>query len=265
MAQRYVRVQSQAGQLHYGLLHPDRSVVVLDAPPWLDGQITNLILPANSYTLLAPCAPSKVVAVGKNYADHATEMNSEIPKEPLLFLKPSTAVIATEATILYPPHSQRVDYEGELAVVIGKRTENCDEEQAQNYIWGYTIANDVTARDLQQIDGQWTRAKGYDTFCPLGPWIVREISPGAWLQTFINEEPEPVQSASVETMVFSPSALVAYISQIMTLLPGDVVLTGTPRGVGPLAIGDRVRVEIEGIGMLANSIAARKDGVKPVQ
>jgi 2-keto-4-pentenoate hydratase/2-oxohepta-3-ene-1,7-dioic acid hydratase in catechol pathway len=257
MAQRYVRVQSKTGQLHYGLLQPDRSVQVLDAPPWLQGQPTEVILPTNSYTLLAPCAPSKVVAVGKNYPLHAAEMGTAAPAEPLLFIKPSTAVTSAGALIYYPPQSERVDYEGELAVVIGERCALVSPEQAPAKIWGYTIANDVTARDLQQRDGQWTRAKGFDTFCPLGPWIVRELSPGAQIQTFLNDQKEPVQSASIEEMVFSPEDLVAYISQVMTLLPGDVILTGTPAGVGPVAIGDCIKVEIEGIGVLENVVAAR--------
>ncbi|ASC70932.1 Ureidoglycolate lyase [Halomicronema hongdechloris C2206] len=257
MAQRYVRIQSQAGQLHYGLLQPDRSVRVLDAPPWLKGQLTDVELPADSYTILAPCAPSKILAIGKNYAQHAAEMGSPPPQEPLLFIKPSTAVIASGASIFYPPQSQRVDYEGELAIVISERCVDCPIEQAQAKIWGYTIANDVTARDLQKRDGQWTRAKGFDSFCPLGPWIVRELSPGARLQTFLNDRKDPVQSASIDNMIFSPEQLVAYISQIMTLLPGDVILTGTPAGVGPLHIGDQVRIEIEGIGSLENSVTRR--------
>jgi 2-keto-4-pentenoate hydratase/2-oxohepta-3-ene-1,7-dioic acid hydratase in catechol pathway len=257
MAQRYVRVQSQAGQLHYGLLRPDRSVQVLDAPPWLQGQPTDTELPPNSYSILAPCAPSKVVAVGKNYAKHAAEMGGQLPQEPLLFMKPSTAVTSVGANIYYPSQSQRIDYEGELAVVIGERCANIAPEQAQSKIWGYTIANDVTARDLQKRDGQWTRAKGFDSFCPLGPWIVRELSVGARLQTFLNDQAEPVQSASIDEMVFSPESLVVYISQIMTLLPGDVILTGTPEGIGPLQVGDRVRVEIEGIGGLENIVVAK--------
>lgn len=257
MAQRYVRVQSQSGQLHYGLLQPDRSVRVLDAPPWLQGELTGAVLDADNYQLLAPCAPSKIIAIGKNYAKHAAEMGGELPQEPLLFMKPSTAVIATGSPILYPPQSQRVDYEGELALVIGDRCIDCNEAMAQDKIWGYTIANDVTARDLQARDRQWIRAKGFDTFCPLGPWIVRELSPDAKLQTFLNENPEPVQVGEISDMVFQPEALVAYISQVMTLLPGDVVLTGTPAGVGPLTIGDRVRVEIEGIGSLENPVQAR--------
>lgn len=257
MAQRYVRVQNLEGKIYYGLLQLSLSVQVLDAPPWLEGQPTDLILKPENYQILTPCAPSKVVAVGKNYADHAQEMGSTVPKEPLIFLKPSTSIIPTETQIKYPPQSQRVDYEGELALVIGDRTCDCTPEEAQTKIWGYTIANDVTARDLQQQDGQWTRAKGFDTFCPLGPWIVREVNPGARLQTFLNDDRAPVQSACIDEMVFPPDLLVSYISQVMTLLPGDVVLTGTPFGVGQLHIGDRIRVEIEGIGRLENTVTKR--------
>ncbi|HEY9877791.1 MAG TPA: fumarylacetoacetate hydrolase family protein [Leptolyngbyaceae cyanobacterium] len=257
MAQRYVRVQSQAGQFHYGLLQPDRSVLVLDAPPWLQGQKTEVVLQPDSYAMLAPCAPSKVVAVGKNYARHAAEMGTPLPKEPLLFMKPSTSITSAGAPIYYPPQTQRLDYEGELALVIGERCVDCTPDQVQSKIWGYTIANDVTARDLQQQDGQWTRAKGFDSFCPLGPWIVRELSPGARIQTFLNDGSEPVQSASLDEMVFKPEVLVSYISQIMTLLPGDVVLTGTPEGIGPMSLSDRIRVEIEGIGALENFVAER--------
>ena len=257
MAQRYVRVQNLEGKIYYGLLQLSLSVQVLDAPPWLEGQPTDLILKPENYQILTPCAPSKVVAVGKNYADHAQEMGSTVPKEPLIFLKPSTSIIPTETQIKYPPQSQRVDYEGELALVIGDRTCDCTPEEAQTKIWGYTIANDVTARDLQQQDGQWTRAKGFDTFCPLGPWIVREVNPGARLQTFLNDDRTPVQSACIDEMVFPPDVLVSYISQVMTLLPGDIVLTGTPFGVGQLHIGDRIRVEIEGIGRLENTVTKR--------
>jgi 2-keto-4-pentenoate hydratase/2-oxohepta-3-ene-1,7-dioic acid hydratase in catechol pathway len=258
MAQRYVRVQNPEGQIYYGLLQISLNVQVLDAPPWLAGQPTDLNLEPDSYQILAPCSPSKIVAVGKNYANHAKEMGTPLPTEPLLFLKPPTSIIPSETEIKYPTtHSQRVDYEGELAVIIGDRTCDCTPEEAQTKIWGYTIANDVTARDLQKRDGQWTRAKGFDTFCPLGPWIVRELNPGARLQTFLNDDANPVQSAGIDQMVFSPDFLVSYISQIMTLLPGDIVLTGTPEGVGPLQLGDRVRVEIEGIGRLENTVAAR--------
>ena len=254
MASRYVRVKTAQGQIHYGLLQLSRSVQVLDAPPWLKGEPTDLELPPDSYQILAPCSPSKIIAVGKNYTDHAAEMGGSVPEEPLLFFKPPTAVIPTGGAIRYPQQSERVDYEGELALVIGEHCTQCSPEEAQGKIWGYTIANDVTARDLQKRDNQWARAKGFDTFCPLGPWIVRELSPAAQLQTFVNDSDRPVQSDRIDRMVFSPDFIVSYISQIMTLIPGDVILTGTPEGVGPLQIGDRVRIEIEGIGSLENTV-----------
>lgn len=258
MVQRYVRVQTLNGKIYYGLLQLDGSVQVLDAPPWLKGQPTDLTLAIESYQTLAPCAPSKIVAVGKNYADHAAEMETPIPQEPLLFLKPPTTVLGTERSIFYPSQSQQIDYEGELALVIGQRCKLCTPEVASDFIWGYTIANDVTARDLQKRDEQWTRAKGFDTFCPLGPWIVRELNSSAQLKTFVNDAAEPVQSASIEQLIFAPDQLVSYISQIMTLLPGDVILTGTPAGVGSLQVGDRIRVEIEGIGQLNNTVVNRE-------
>lgn len=254
MAQRYVRVQTTERQIYYGVLQVNRQVHVLDAPPWLQGQPTNLQLDPEDYQLLIPCSPSKIVGVGKNYRDHAEEMGTPVPSEPLLFLKPPTTALAAGGAIRYPGQSQQVEYEGELAIVVGERCVQCPVEAVPDKIWGYTIANDVTARDLQRRDGQWTRAKGFDTFCPLGPWIVREINPCARLQTFLNDAPTPVQSASLNQMVFAPHTLIAYISEIMTLLPGDVVLTGTPAGVGPLKAGDRLRVEIEGIGCLENSV-----------
>ena len=181
-------------------------------------------------------------------------MGTPVPDEPLLFLKPPTTIIANEDEIKYPPQSDRVDYEGELALVIGDRCSRVNTERAAKSIWGYTIANDVTARDLQRKDNQWTRAKGFDTFCPLGPWIVRELSIEAKIRTFINEEEAPRQLGTIGDMVFGPDFLVSYISQIMTLLPGDVILTGTPEGVGSIEPGDAVRVEIEGIGCISNSI-----------
>lgn len=257
MSQRYVRVRSSSGQLHYGLLQADRRVRVLDAPPWRNGQATATELALEEYTLLAPCAPSKVIAVGRNYAKHAAELGNDLPQQPLLFMKPPTAVTAADMPIFYPPQSQRVDYEGELAVVIGDRCSNCEVAEARSKIWGYTIANDVTARDLQRQDGQWTRAKGFDSFCPLGPWIVREIPAGAHLKTFVNSATQPAQSGSIADMIFAPDYLVAYISQAITLLPGDVVLTGTPEGVGPVDLGDRIRIEIEGIGCLENTVHAK--------
>ncbi|NJL82474.1 MAG: fumarylacetoacetate hydrolase family protein [Chloroflexaceae bacterium] len=254
MAQRYVRVKTPQGQIYYGLLQLNRTVAVLDAPPWLGGQPIDLTLAAETYRLLAPCAPSKIVGVGRNYAAHAAEMGTDIPKEPLIFLKPPTTITADRQAIFYPKQCRRLDYEGELAVVIGDRIRHCTAEQALGKIWGYTIANDVTARDLQRKDGQWTRAKGFDSFCPLGPWIVRELSAGAKIQTFLNDDPQPKQSAAIDTAIFSPAAIVAFISEIMSLSPGDVILTGTPEGIGPMQDGDRVRVEIEGIGSLENHV-----------
>lgn len=256
MAQRYVRVKNYQGQIYYGLLQLNRNIIVLDAPPWLGGKPTEMMLTADSYHILFPCSPSKIIAVGKNYSDHAAEMGTPVPIEPLLFLKPPTTLIALDQPIYYPKQSQRVDYEGELALIIGQETKNCSLTQARQKIWGYTIANDVTARDLQKKDGQWTRGKGFDTFCPLGPWIVREINADAKITTFINEEETPRQSALLSDMVFSPEEIVSYISQIMTLLPGDVILTGTPEGVAGMQIGDRVRVEIEGIGVLENFVVS---------
>jgi 2-keto-4-pentenoate hydratase/2-oxohepta-3-ene-1,7-dioic acid hydratase in catechol pathway len=238
-------------------LEINRTVEILDAPPWLGGKPTEQKLNPDNYHILAPCAPSKIIAVGKNYLAHAEEMGTPIPTEPLLFLKPPTSIIAHKQDIHYPPQSHQVEYEGELALIIGDRTCCCTKEQARSKIWGYTIANDVTARDLQKQDGQWTRAKGFDTFCPLGPWIVRELSPGTKIQTFVNDEPEPRQCATIEDMVFDPEDIVSYISQIMTLLPGDVILTGTPAGVAPLQENDRVRVAIEGIGDLENTVVLK--------
>ena len=254
MAQRYVRIKTNREQIYYGLLKANRNVVIYDSPPWLGGQETDIEQEVDTYEILAPCVPSKIVAVGKNYLKHAAEMGTPVPREPLLFLKPPTTVIADGRKIHYPSQSQQVDYEGELALVIGDRCSHVSHEQAAKSIWGYTIANDVTARDLQRKDPQWTRAKGFDTFCPLGPWIVREVSIEAKIQTFLNDEQHPRQTASIDEMVFKPEFLVSYISQIMTLTPGDVILTGTPEGVGSMKPQDAVRIKIEGIGSLSNQV-----------
>ncbi|MFN3360444.1 MAG: fumarylacetoacetate hydrolase family protein [Pseudanabaenaceae cyanobacterium] len=254
MAERYVRVQGEGG-VYYGLLEVNLSVQVLSEAPWLGGKPTGKVLPPETYTLLPPCEPQKIVGVGKNYRAHALELGTEPPKEPLIFLKPTSALIACQQPILLPPQSNRVEYEGELALVMGKTCHHVSPDQALAYVWGYTIANDVTARDLQRKDGQWTRAKGFDTFCPLGPWIVRDISPTALLQTILNDDSVPVQSATIDEMLFPPEVLVSFISGVMTLYPGDVILTGTPAGVGRIAPGDQVAVEIEGIGRLQNPVA----------
>ena len=206
--------------------------------------------------LLAPVIPrSKVVAIGKNYAAHAAEMDSELPEEPLMFLKPNTAVVGPGDQIFYPPQSERVDYEGELAVVIGRICRDVPAEQATDVILGYTIANDVTARDLQKKDGQWSRAKGFDSFCPLGPWIETELDPGD-LAVECRVNGGLRQQGRTSDMLHSVAELVSYASAVMTLLPGDILLTGTPAGVGPIVDGDTVEVRIEGIGTLRNPVVA---------
>ncbi len=203
--------------------------------------------------LLAPVEPGKIIGVGKNYADHIREMNSQIPDSPIIFLKPPSSVIGPNEPIVLPPQSSQVDHEGELAVIIGKKGRWIDETQVNDYILGYTIAIDVTARDLQQRDGQWTRAKGFDTFCPLGPWIETELDPSDVLLTcHVNDELR--QMVSTKEMIFSIPQLIVFISSVMTLNPGDVILTGTPAGVAPLQLGDTVCVKIEGIGELQNPV-----------
>jgi 2-keto-4-pentenoate hydratase/2-oxohepta-3-ene-1,7-dioic acid hydratase in catechol pathway len=205
--------------------------------------------------LLSPILPSKVVCVGRNYAEHAAEHGAEVPAEPLLFLKPSTSVIGHRDVVRLPLQSQRVEHEAELAVVIGAPgARRVDRAGAAAAIFGYTCANDVTARDLQRSDGQWTRAKGFDSFCPLGPWIVTGMDAAdVEVRCEVNEEVR--QLGRTKDMVFDPAVLVSYVSHVMTLLPGDVVLTGTPAGVGPLTDGDTVTVRVEGIGSLTNPVA----------
>lgn len=198
--------------------------------------------------------PSKIVAVGRNYPDHAKEMGGQVPAEPLLFLKPATAVIGPGEPIRKPEVCARLDHEGELAVVVRGLVRRADTDAAARAILGYTCANDVTARDLQARDGQWTRAKGFDSFCPLGPWIETEMDwTAAVIETRVNGETR--QRAGAREMFFDPVFLVGYVSQIMTLLPGDVILTGTPAGVGPMEPGDSCEVEISGIGALGNPVA----------
>jgi 2-keto-4-pentenoate hydratase/2-oxohepta-3-ene-1,7-dioic acid hydratase in catechol pathway len=207
--------------------------------------------------LLAPVIPrSKVVCVGRNYADHAAEFGGEVPPEPLLFLKPNTSVIGPNDAIVWPRQSKRVDHEGELAIVIGRLCKDVPREKAAEVIFGYTVANDVTARDLQKSDGQWSRAKGFDTFCPLGPWIETELDPSD-LAISVTVDGEVRQSSRTSSMIFSVAEIVEYASAAFTLLPGDVILTGTPAGVGILPPGCTVSVTIENIGTLENKVIAR--------
>ncbi len=204
--------------------------------------------------LTTPIAPTKIVCVGRNYADHAKELGNEAPPEPILFLKPPSAVIAHEATIVRPAISQRVDFEGELAIVIGRTAKHVKSADWQDYVLGFTCANDVTARDLQKKDVQFTRGKGFDTFCPLGPHIETELDVSDLrIATRVNGETR--QDGRTSQMIFSCGALIEFITAVMTLVPGDVILTGTPAGVGPLNAGDTVEVEIEGIGVLRNAVA----------
>jgi 2-keto-4-pentenoate hydratase/2-oxohepta-3-ene-1,7-dioic acid hydratase in catechol pathway len=212
-------------------------------------------VPLSAVRLLVPVIPSKVVAVGRNYMEHAQEMGAEVPEEPVIFLKPSTSVIGPGDPIPYPPSSRRVDHEGELGVVIGRLARHVPLEESGKFILGYLCGNDVTARDLQQKDGQWTRGKGFDGFCPLGPWVETELDPtDLAVECRVNGETR--QAARTSQLAFGPGELVEFVSAVMTLLPGDVILTGTPAGVGPLQVGDRVEVEVEGIGVLANEVAA---------
>ena len=247
-------------QIHYGRIldtYPAR-VEILEQAPWhKPDQISTAAVPLSEVQLLPPCQPSKIIGVGKNYRDHVKEMagvtgDGSIPQEPLLFFKPPSALMGSELPIRLPKISEQVDFEGELALVIGQRCQSISPDAAQGVIAGYTIANDVTARDLQRQDSQWVRAKGFDTFCPLGPWLVTELPDQAKLETTLNDQIK--QSATVDQMVFSIPILVSYITQVMTLEPGDLILTGTPSGVAPLTAGDRISVEIEGIGKLENPV-----------
>jgi 2-keto-4-pentenoate hydratase/2-oxohepta-3-ene-1,7-dioic acid hydratase in catechol pathway len=209
--------------------------------------------PLAEVKLLAPTEPSKIICVGRNYVEHAKELGNEVPKVPLIFLKPPSSIISNGETILLPAQSAQVEHEGELVVVIGKRGRYITAENARKYILGYTIGNDVTARDLQNSDGQWTRAKGFDTFCVFGPWIDTEFDPAdAILSCRVNGQMR--QMASTRDIVFNVPTLVAYISSVMTLEPGDLIFTGTPAGVGELKSGDEVVVEIEGLGTLRNPV-----------
>ncbi len=221
------------GEVYEGFFEIENGKVVFDGY-----EMTN-------YRFLPPVKPSKIICIGLNYVDHAEELNMEIPEEPIIFLKPPSAVIGHEDTIILPKVSRRVDYEGEIAVVIGKRCRNVSRKDAMNYLLGYTCFNDVTARDLQQKDGQWTRAKSFDTFAPLGPYIVTEIPERLRIRTILNGR--VVQSSDTSNLIFDIPTLIEFISSIMTLERGDVIATGTPAGVGMLKKGDVVEVEVEGL------------------
>ncbi len=249
-----VRVDVDGGLL-WGVVEDGR-VCRLHGDPCGDWERGVELGPLDDLRLLAPAAPTKIVCVGLNYPTHADESSMDLPSEPLLFLKPPSSVIGPGASILLPPQSQRVDYEAELAVVIGRRCRDVAPEDAWGYVLGVTCGNDVTARDLQRRDHQWARAKGFDTFCPLGPWLVTGLDEAdvADLQVTCRVNGEPRQRGRTSEMVFSPVQLITYVAGIMTLEPGDVIMTGTPSGIGPLAVGDVVEVEVEGIGVLCNPV-----------
>lgn len=236
----------------YFRLDDDTSATPFTAPPYAGG-VPDERAPKVSYApseLRAPVRPTKVLCVGRNYAAHAKELGNEVPKEPLLFLKPPTAVIGPEGVVLLPPESERVEHEVELAVVVGKRATRVSREEALEHVLGYTVACDVTARDLQRKDVQFTRAKGFDTFCPVGPWIETELHTGD-LAISCTVSGARRQDGRTRDMVFDVPTLVSAMSHAMTLEPGDLLLTGTPEGVGPLVAGDRLEVAIEGIGALS--------------
>lgn len=240
------------GSPAYGVITDDL-VETIAPDPFSNWNKTCDVFPIDSVKLLAPCVPSKIVCVGLNYIDHASELSMDVPDEPIIFLKPATAVIGPEDAIVYPKTSKHVDYEAEVGMVIGKTASCVSADDAAEYILGYTCANDVTARDLQRKDGQWTRAKGFDTFAPIGPWIDTDFDPaGVTVKAILNGQ--IMQSSSTENMIFDFPHLVEFISAVMTLNPGDVIMTGTPPGVGPMVPQDVIEVDIEGLGVLRNVI-----------
>jgi 2-keto-4-pentenoate hydratase/2-oxohepta-3-ene-1,7-dioic acid hydratase in catechol pathway len=253
---KIVRVDTTVDDITYGAVEPE-GIRLHRGTPFVAWEPTETVVPWDQARLLAPVIPTKVVALGKNYAEHAAEMGSDVPEFPVIFMKPPTAVIGPLQAVRLPAESEEVHHEAELAVVIGKVTRDVAVEDVGPHILGYTAANDVTARDLQRRDGQWTRAKGYDTFCPLGPAIDTELDPAEGLSIICRVNGDIRQTGSTSDLVFGIGEIVAYVSHIMTLLPGDVILTGTPAGVGPVVPGDRMEVEIEGVGVLVNPVVAR--------
>lgn len=255
MSQRFVRFStSETGSIHYGI-HNGDTVTRLDQAPWLGIRRTQDLCKSDDVALKAPVEPSKVICVGLNYRAHvqASFSADKAPEYPLIFLKPPSAVIGPNDSIVYPPQSQRVDYEAELGVVIGKEIRNITVDEAAEAVFGLTCVNDVTARDLQKKDGQWSRAKGFDTFCPVGPWVVTDIDyQDLLVEGLLNGEVR--QSGRTSQMIFSIPYLISYISSIMTLYPGDLISTGTPSSISPMKPGDRVEVRIERVGTLVNYV-----------
>ena len=243
---------------HFGVMEDDNTVRAIASDPLYAGVFKQEeTFSLEEIRLLAPVLPrSKVVCVGKNYADHAAEMGGEVPSEPIIFIKPNTSVIGPNEIIQWPNTSERIDHEAELAVVISKICKEVPREKVNDVIFGYTLANDVTARDLQKKDGQWTRAKSFDTFCPLGPWIDTDFRPGNQMIT-AHVDGELKQSAPLSDMVFDVPFIIEFVTKVMTLLPGDVILTGTPSGIGAMNPGGEVVVSIDGLGSLRNKVSQR--------
>lgn len=252
---KIVRVRLEGDEIAYGAVEPE-GIRVHRGTPFVAWEPTETVVPFAEAHLLAPVFPTKVVAVGRNYPDHAVERGADVPEEPLIFIKPATAVIGPGSPVVIPPDSSEVHHEAELAVVIGTVTHNTAVEEVGGHVLGYTAGNDVTARDLQRRDGQWARAKGYDTFCPLGPAIETEVDPLDGLSIICRVDGEIRQEGSTADMTFGVGEIVSFVSRVMTLLPGDVILTGTPSGVGPLVPGNRVEVEVERVGSLLNPVVA---------
>jgi len=254
MAEKYVRFDN-SGAIQYGMIE-GTTIEILDAPYWLGGRPTGDTVDSNVVKMLCPVEPSKIICVGLNYRMHVTHSQSatEAPKNPVLFLKPPSSLIGPGGEIVYPDGVDRVDYEAELAVVIGKQGRHIPEEKANNHIFGYACLNDVTARHIQKADGQWTRGKGYDTFCPMGPAVVcgEDVS-DITVEAYLNGERK--QHGRTSDMIFSIPFLINFISSVMTLMPGDVISTGTPQGIDPMQRGDTIEIRIENIGSLTNTVA----------
>lgn len=251
---KIVRIKS-GDDIAYGIADAE-GVLVYNGSPFVAWEPTEIVVPWSSVSLLAPVIPTKVLCVGKNYEDHASEMDGVVPDEPLIFMKPATSVIGTNANVIHPRISHEVHHEAELAVVISRPARNIKAEDASQYIFGYTAANDVTARDLQRKDGQWTRAKGFDTFCPLGPAIETELDPLERLAVICTVNGEVRQAGFTSDMVFGVAEVLEYVTAFTTLLPGDVILTGTPSGVSKVEPGELMEVEVDGIGTLTNRLVA---------
>ncbi len=252
---KIVRIDAEADDITYGTVEPD-GIRLYHGSPFFHWERSETVLPITEVKLLSPVIPTKIIAVGRNYVDHAVEMDNEVPDSPAIFLKPPTTVIGPLSPIRIPEGVGEVHHEAELAVVMGKVTRNVRPDDVAGHVLGYTAANDVTARDLQNSDVQWTRAKGFDSFCPLGPAIDTEFDPAEPNGITCSVNGELRQEGVVSDVVFGVPEIVAFVSSVMTLLPGDVLLTGTPAGVGPIADGDRVEVEIEGIGVLLNPVVS---------